>query len=159
VFAYNSHKADKVSEKDYFKVLYGIKSGIDTNLATCAAMKTEWESLLAAGRSFPPSISKKDEADSLMLRSDVDKLMVKMNDPPKRFSKANENLAKMYSIYLATEGLMQSKPRSPQELGSSVDILNKKTGLASQELRKSLPDSLKQELEKAKLKYRGMKDF
>lgn len=159
IFAYNSYKTGQIYAENYIKSLYCIKTGIDLNIRTCTSLKTDWESALTAGRNFSPGIGGKEDTKSAKLRSEVEKYMQKMIEPPKRFSKANESIKNIYAIYLDTDVLVQSKPRSPQELGNSVDNLNKKMALASQALKSNLPDSLKQELENAKLKYRGMKDF
>jgi len=157
-FAYNYHKSGQSYAENYFKTLYCIKTGVDSNVKTFTLLKTEWESASAGGRSFSPRISY-DEAKSIKLRGEIDKYMQKLSNPPKRFSQANENLNKIHNIYLDSEVLIQSKPVSLQELSNSIDNLNKKMKTASQDLKSNLPESLKQELEQTKLKYRGMQDF
>jgi hypothetical protein len=157
-FAYNYHKSGQSYAENYFKTLYCIKTGVDSNVKTFTLLKTEWESASAAGRSFSPRISY-DEARSIKLRGEIDNYMQKLSKPPKRFSQANENLNKIHNVYLDSETLIQSKPISLQELSNSIDNLNKKMSTASQELKSNLPDSLKPELANAKLKYRGLKEF
>lgn len=160
IFAYNSNKAEKRYAENYFKTLYCIKTGVDSNINTSKKMKTEWDKATAAGQRFSPGISSADEIKSTKLRNEADKYMQKMTaEPPKKFAKANESLAKVHAIYLDSETLIASKPSSPLELNNSVEALNKKMLLASQELKSNLPDTLKKELEITKLKYRGMKDF
>ena len=157
--AYNSYKSGQIYAENYFKALYCIKSGIDNNVNTCTSLKTEWDSAAAAGRNFSPGTSSKNEAKAGKLRSQADKLLLNINETPDKFLPAKEGLINIYNIYLETEALVQSKPKTPQELGSSVDNLNKKVALAINELKLKFPDSFKEELKKTKLKYRGMKDF
>ena len=159
LFAYNSNKAEKKYAENYFKALYCFKTGIDSNLKTLTLLKTDWESATKTGLKFTPRISSKDETKAGNLRNEADKYIQKISEPPKKFALANEYLIKVQSIYLDTESLIQSKPNSPLELNISVEALNKKMILASQELKSNLPDTLKKELEITKLKYRGMKDF
>lgn len=159
VYAYNSYNSGQIYADNYIKALYCIKTGADTNIGASSSLKTEWESASASGRSFSPRIVIKDEAKSIKLRSEIDKYMLRMSKPPKKLLQANESLTSIHKIYLDSEVLVASKPRSLQELASSVDSLNKKISLASQGLKSTLPDSLKKELEIAKSKYRGMKDF
>jgi predicted lipoprotein len=82
-----------------------------------------------------------------------------MNAPPKKFSQADTKLKEIHKIYLDTESLTQARPASLAEFNSSIDTLDKKMSQTSQDLKSNLPGSLKQELEKAKLKYRGLNDF
>lgn len=159
VFAYHTYKSGQIYAENYFKALYCIKTGIDSNIKTSTLLKTEWESAVALGIKSTPGISNKDEAKATKLRTEVEKYMQKMAEPPKRFSQANENLIKIHGIYLDTETLVQSRPNSPQELGKLIDNISKKMVMASQELKAKLPESLKAEFEITKLKYRGMKDF
>lgn len=157
VFAYNSYKAGQAYAENYFKALYCIKTGIDTNLKSCASLKAEWESV--SGRNFSPGIINIDEKKSGKVRSEVDKYLLKMSEPPKKFLPSHDSLLKLHKVYLDSEDLVQTKPNSPQALGNSIENLTKNMNQASQELKSSLPDSLKQELATAKLKYRGLKDF
>jgi hypothetical protein len=159
MFAYNSYKAGQVYAENYVKALYCIKTGVDTNLKTSATMKTEWESASLSGRSLSPVISGKDEAKAVKLRGEVDKILQKISEPPKKFSEANNSLMEIHKIYLETEALIVSKPNSLRELGGSIDNLDKKMSQSAQALKSTLPDSLKQELANAQSKYRGLKDF
>jgi hypothetical protein len=158
-FAYNSYKSGQLFAENYIKALYCIKTGVDTNLKTCTSMKAEWELASQSGRSFSPGIGNKDETKAVKLRGEVDKIMQKISEPPKKFSQANNSLMEMHKIYLEAEALIASKPNSAKELGSSIDSLEKKMSQTAQALKSNLPDTLKMELEKAKLKYRGLADF
>lgn len=157
VIAYNSYKSGQVYAETYFKALYCIKTGFDTNLTNCTSLKTQWESTPGQGPSN--SSGNKDDAKSLKLRSDIDKYMLMLSEPPKKYLQANANLTKIHKIYLDSEMLLASKPTSPQQFGGSIDSLNKNMSQASQELKSNLPEELQQELVTAKLKYRGLKDF
>jgi hypothetical protein len=158
-FAYNTYKSGQLFAENYIKALYCIKTGVNTNLKTSASMKSEWELASQSGRSFSPGVGNKDETKAVKLRGEVDKIIQKISEPPKKFSQANNSLMEMHKIYLETEALLASKPNSARELGISIDNLEKKMSQTSQALKSNLPDMLKMELEKAKLKYRGLADF
>lgn len=159
IFAYRSHKAGQVYADNYIKALYCIKTGVDTNIRTCASWKSEWESAGVSGRSPALRISGKDEAKTARLRGEIDKYMQTLSEPPKKFVQANDSLVKMHAIYLTSERLVKSKPTSPQMLGTSIENLTKTMGQATQTLKATLPELLKRELAAAKLKYRGLQDF
>ncbi len=159
IFAYKSYTSGVVYAENYFKALYCIKTGVETNISECTILKTEWESASTSGRSFTPTVGHKDEAKSAKLHGDIDKYMQKLNEPPRRFAQANENLKKIHKIYLDAEAIAQSKPNSILELASSVDELSKRMSQATEELKSNLPAALNEELKKVRLKYRGMKDF
>jgi hypothetical protein len=158
-FAYNSYKSGQVYAENYIKTLYCIKTGVDSNLQTCASMRAEWESLSVSGRSFSPRINDKDEAISIKLKGEVDKYLQMLAAPPAKYEQANESLMKIHKIYLDSDTLMFSKPNTLQEFSNSIDNITKKMNQASQELKSNLPDAIKEELANAKLKYRGLKDF
>ena len=159
VFAYNSHKSGQIYAQNYIKALYCVKTGVDANLKTCSSLKADWGTASASGKSFYPSINNKDEMMSIKLRGEVDKYMQKLVEPPNKFLQAYENLKKVHKVYLDSDALMQSKPGSLQQFSNSIDGITKNMGLASRDLKANLPESLKEELEVAKLKYRGLKDF
>jgi hypothetical protein len=159
VLAYNSYKSSQSYAQNYIKTLYCIKTGVDANLQTCASLKAEWGTASASGKSFYPSINNKDEMMSTKLRGAVDKYMQKLAEPPNKFLQANESLIKIHKIYLDSGALMQSKPSSLQEFSNSINSITNNMSLASRDLKLNFPDSLKQELEVAKLKYAALKDF
>jgi hypothetical protein len=159
VFAYKSYKSGQMFVENYVKALYCIKTGVDTNLTKSILNKTEWEAATASGRIFYPSSNANDDMDAVKLHTEIDKYMLLINKPPKKFSQAQSNLKEIHKIYVDSEKLAQSKPTSLRELSGSIETFDKKMSQTSQELKSSLPGALKQELEKAKLKYRGLKDF
>ena len=158
-FGYEAYKSGQAYADNYIKALYCIKSGVDMNLKTCSAAKAEWEAANASGLKFSPRFSNKDEDTSVKLRGNIDKYLHNINSPPKKFLQTNGNLLEVHKIYLASEALVQAEPGSLKGLTNSIEDINKKMAVASQNLKSTLPDSLKNELASAKLKYRGLKDF
>ncbi|MDD2898836.1 MAG: hypothetical protein PHI31_09005, partial [Desulfuromonadaceae bacterium] len=159
IFAYKSYVSAQMYAENYIKALYCIKTGADANLKKGMSNKAQWESAIAAGRSFSPVSNTVEETKAVKLRTEVEKYMQLINEPSSKFTKAHSNLKEFYKVYVDTETLPQSKPGSVLELSRLIDNLNKKMSQTSQDLKSSLPESLKQELEKARLKYRGMNDF
>lgn len=158
-YAYNHYKIRQIYADNYIKTLYGIKTGIDLNLAACSKLKTEWESASSSGRSFSPATNSKDEARSFKLRTEVDKYMQKMKETPKEYLVAGTSLTNIHKLYLDSETLIASRPNTLQEFNKSVESINSRMAQVSKELKSNLPDSLKSELDKARLKYSNLKDF
>jgi hypothetical protein len=159
IFAYNSSKSEQMYAENYFKTLYCLKVGIDSNIAVSTSVKTEWESALKAGTKFTPGISSKAETDAANLRSTIDKYMQKTGEPAKKFAQIHNSLLTIHNIYMESESLLQSRPNSLQGLTTSVDSISKKMRAATAEFKSNIPESFKKELETTKLKYRDMKDF
>jgi hypothetical protein len=159
VYAFNSYKSGRQYAENYFKTLYCIKTGLEANLKACESTKAEWEAALQTGRSYVPTMSSRDEIKSSRLHGDIDKLMQTMSNPPAKFAQANEKLLEIHKIYLDSESFMQTPPKTILDLSNKTNNLSKKMSKASQELKAGMPEALKPELEIAKLKYRGMKDF
>lgn len=159
VFAYTAHQREKLYAQNYFKAIYGIKTGVDTNLKTCLAMKAEWEKAANTGMRYSPLVSTNDEMKSAKLRGEIDKIVKLMDEPPKKLAPTKDRLLAMYTIYLESDALINSKPNSLQEFSTTIDNLDKKMKVASNDVKSNLPDSLKEELQNARLKFRGMGDF
>lgn len=159
VFAYKAHQFEKIYVKNYFRALYGIKTGVDSNLQTCLTMKSEWETASKSGMRYSPLVNTKNEIQSAKLRGEIDKIMKTASDPPKKLVQSKKRLQSLYKIYMDSDVLINSKPNSLQEFSAAIDKLDNKMKIASNEFKSNLPDSLNKELAIAKLKYRGLKDF
>ncbi|MFZ4859280.1 MAG: hypothetical protein ACOYL3_23120 [Desulfuromonadaceae bacterium] len=159
VFAYKAYATGQMYAENYIKALYCIKTGIDTNLKRCVVIKTDWETATVAGRSFLPNNNLVEETKASKLRTEIDKYMQLINTPPKKFYQADSKIKEFHKVYLGSESLRQARLTSLVEFSSSINTLDKKMSQISQEIKSNLPGTLKQELEKAKLKYRGLNDF
>jgi hypothetical protein len=159
VFAYNAHQQKKQYVKNYFRALYGIKTGIDSNLKTCAKMKAEWEAASKSGMRFSPLVSTQNEIMSAKLRGEIDKTVKMASNPPQKLAPAKDKLLALYNVYLESDGLINSRPNSLQGFTTAIDAIGTKMKMASSDFKSNLPESMKRELAVARLKYRGLSDF
>jgi hypothetical protein len=159
MFAYNYYKVEKMYAENYIKTLYCIKTGLDTNLKKCLAQKVEWESSNVSGRSFSPGINTLEEAKAVKLRAEIDKHLNSLAKTPKKYSNASMSLKNYLQVYLESDTLLKERPESLSEFSRSIDTLDKKANQVKQEIKSNIPGQLKQELDKARTKYKSLKEF
>jgi hypothetical protein len=157
--AYQQHNAESQYTANYFRALYCIKTAADRSLKTCAKISVDWKGNLDAGRNVDPHISVQDEADLNKVRGEIEKYMQKLNPPPGKFITANEKLANLNGVYTKLHSLAIAPSGSLQSFTESASKLDSEYKKAAQELKASLPEKLAEELNKAKVKYKGLRDL
>ena len=132
---------------NYFKALHAIKSGIDLNLK------------VSLNQPVTTRINSTDEAKINRIRTESARRLKEIGKPPVGLKQANEKLVSLYKVYLETDALITSPPKTSKDLSDLIDKLTKNSADSEKELKASFPDSLKTGLENARLKYKGLKDF
>jgi hypothetical protein len=152
-------KAKKQYAESYVMALYGIKTGTELGFKLCGKIATEWAAKNSSGQSVPPLITIDEENQLNNMMTQTDKYLKKLNDPPAVFADSNERLLKLNGLFVKLHAVALKPSGS---ITGFVD-LTQKTGneisAASADLKKNLPAELSEELEIAKTKYRGLKDF
>jgi len=159
VAGYNKRKVEQDFTRYYVLAIYGIKTGADLDLKQCAKFSNDWGTTMKAGQNVQPRISPEDESRLSKVKVEVDKYMQRLDKPPKKFITANAKIAKLYGIYTQLNSLTLAPPNS---LGGFTDSVTK-TGndfqQAVQEFKTALPTELSAEIDKAKARYRGLRDL
>ena len=152
-------KARKQYAASYVIALYGIKMGTDLSLKLCSKISAEWTAKASTGQNSPPLITVDDENQLNNVKIQTDKYLQKLNDPPKVFAESNERLLKLNESF----GKVRVAALKPSGTVTNFVELTQKAEkdfkVASAEIKKDLPAELSAELEIAKAKYRGLKDF
>jgi hypothetical protein len=158
-YLYHIRQVEKLYAKNYMRALYTIKTGTDLSLNTCAKISAEWKTRMDAGQSAAPRISGEDESRLIKVKAATDNFMLKLNETPKKFTTSKEKLDKLYGEYtkvnalaIAPSGSLSGFTDSASKSGSEFDV-------AVKDLKASLPTALSEELQIAKVKYRGLKDI
>jgi hypothetical protein len=151
---YYSHaQTRKKYVASYVVALYGIKTGTDLSLKICKQMSTD---ATAKGQATPVRALVDDEIQLGKIKSQTDKYLKELNDPPSAFADANEKLQQLNTLY----GKLNVLALNPSGTTTSFTEITNKTEsdfLATVEnLKKSLPPELSEELKVAKTKYRGL---
>lgn len=156
-YAYNLHQHQQKFADTYFKAIYGINTGNDYSLKACARMVAEWKS--SGTGSYIPRLNEKEESKVNKIQFEVDKLIQQIGTPPAKFALAHQKLLQLRGAYQKSQDLANSPPRSLQALTASAEQAGSNFNTVAQELKSSLPEPLKDDFEKAKLKYRGLKEL
>jgi hypothetical protein len=156
---YNHAKAKKQYVTSYTMALYAIKTGTDLGLSTCGKISTEWAAKGISGQNDPPLISVDDENLLNKVKDKTDAYLQQLNDPPTAFKESNEKILKLNGVFvklhkaaLKPTGSVTSFVEQTQKAGNDFKV-------ATEDLKKTLPAELSAQLEKARAKYRVMKDF
>jgi type II secretory pathway pseudopilin PulG len=159
VVAYNKRKAEQEFTRYYILAVYGIKTGADLDLNQCAKLSADWRTKMTAGQNFQPRISPVDEARLTKVKVEVDIVMQRLDKSPKNFISANAKLAKLYGIYAQLHSLTLAPPSSLAGFTDSATKSENDFRQAVQEFKTALPTELLAEINKAKTKYKGLRDF
>jgi len=156
---YTHVKAKKQYAASYVMALYGIKTGTDLSIKLCSKLSADWSAKSSSGQTAPPRITVDDENQLNKVKTQADKYLQKLNDPPQAFAEATEKLTKINSIFLK----LHTAALNPSDTLTNFADQTKKTEndfkVATADLKKNLPKELSAELELAKSKYRGLKDL
>ena len=153
---YRHYKAEQLYVRNYVKALYGIKVGVEGNLDACAKISDDWKATAETRVNFAPRVNLDADVKAEKVKTEVDKIMQTLQDPPAKYSQANAKLAELNSIYAK----LYSLKRSPQGTLDSFKNTTNKADMDFQkvagELKTNLPEKLSKELETAKQRYRGL---
>ena len=115
---FNQYRSVDSYSVNYVRALYGIGSGTDLSLKTCEKIASD----LKSNGTYDLRISVEDEARLTKVKAQVDKLMGKVNEPPAKFMKSKEKLAKLYGIYSNLHSLTLAPKGSLQNFSDSANI-------------------------------------
>jgi hypothetical protein len=158
-YAFNLHQRQQQFAENYFKAIYGINAGNEFTLNACARMIDDGKTA-AAGLNFTPRLNEKEATKANKIQLEVDKLIRQMGTPPAKFVPAHQKLVQLRGAYQKSLDLAAAPPSTIQALTSAADQAGAGFSAAARDLKSALPDTLKDDdFEKAKQKYRGLKEF
>jgi hypothetical protein len=158
-YFYHVKKNVQLFATNYIWAVYAIKTGTDLSLETCANVSTNWKSTIDAGQKFVPRISDAEESRLNRVKNTADRIMLKLNEPPKKYLNSKEKLANLYEVYSRAHMLAISPSGSLSNYTNSAAKSGSDFKLAAEDLKASLPVELTQKLQKAKERNKYFKDF
>jgi hypothetical protein len=156
---YNMRKAEQEFSKYFVLGIYCISNGADLNLKQCAKLSADWRAKMSAGQNIQPRISPEDESRLSKGKVEVDNIMQRLNKPPKKFISAQAKIEKLYGIYTQMYSLTLAPPSSLAGFTDAVSKSENDYRQAVQEFKTALSPELSADIEKAKAKYKGLRDF
>lgn len=158
-YLYHIKQAEKQYAKNYMRALYGIKTGTDLSLSTCAKISAEWNTKMNAGQNSVPRINEEDESRLNKVKSVTDGFMQKLNEPPKKFIDSKQKLANLYGVYAKVYALAIAPSGSLSGFTGSTSKSQSDFDIAAKDLKANLPNELSEEFQIAKVKYKGLKEI
>jgi hypothetical protein len=147
VYFYN-HKIQKQYSKNFVVALYGIKSGTDMNLRISSKI---------AGAASQSRITSEDEADLNTVKAEIDSVMQKLDNRPKKFNKANDILTNMYGVYTRLHSSVVAPSKSQPAFTDSVKKLEGNFQQEANNLKTNLPPELLDEIKQSGNKYKSLR--
>jgi hypothetical protein len=157
--SYRNMQAEKKYARYFILALYEIKGGADRGLDHCVKISADWKAKMDVGQSFTPRLGPDEEFRAGKLKDEIDMVMQQLSKPPQKYGKTNESLARLYGTYTALNALALAPPGNLQVFTVKFGKLQTDYKLAMQELKANLPVELTAEIEKAKAKYKSLRDF
>lgn len=156
LFYYHQYKAEKGFARNYVKALYGIKIGEEDSLNACAKISEDWKATAASRVNFTPRVNLDADVKAEKVKTEVDRIMQTLQNPPDKFSQAYAKLAVLNNIYAKMYSLKGSPRGTLNSFQSSAVKADNAFKEATKELKASMPEKLSKELETAKQRYRGL---
>ena len=158
-YLYHIKQVEKQYAKNYMRALYGIKTGTDLSLNTCAKISAVWNTKMNAGQNSVPRISEEDESRLNKVKAATDGFMQNLNETPRKFIVSKEKLANLYGVYAKVYALAIAPSGSLTGFTGSTSKSQSDFDVAAKDLKANLPTELSEEFQIAKVKYRGLKDI
>lgn len=152
---YLEHKASQQYSKDFIVALYGIKSGTDMSMGHLAGLSAEWQKAAESSSLAPrPKQADLDKVAAVKVR--IGEAMGKLNEAPEKFAEARNNLIRLHGVYEKIVALNIAAPGSLESLNGSTQKLEAEFFKVAEELRKTMPDDLQEELKVSVVKFRNL---
>jgi predicted Zn finger-like uncharacterized protein len=155
-YFYYQRSLETEYSRNFVRALYAIKTGRDINHETAEKIVSK---LNASGQKYGLLISDQDEARLNKVKSSADKLMKRINDPPKKYIKANEKLVKLYNIYSELNSFMISPPSSLDTFKISSNKLENDFDEGVRDMKANLPQKLSERIKTAQVRYKNLRDI
>jgi uncharacterized protein YbaR (Trm112 family) len=156
---YHIKQVEKQYAKNYMRALYTIKTGTDLSLDTCAKISAEWKTKMDAGQNYAPRISADDESRLNKVKDAADRYLQYLNEPPKKFIDSKEKLVNLYGVYAKAHALAVAPTGSLPGFTTSTTNSQSEFNVAVKDLKGSLSPELSEELQVAKVIYKGLKNI
>jgi uncharacterized protein YbaR (Trm112 family) len=153
VYGFSQYSRANQYSVDYMRALYGIKKGTDT----CEQVAADLKKKIADQNISGISISTTDGDRLTGLKNRVDKLMSKIESPPKKFIKADEKIRNLYKIYASLNSLTLAPVGSPENFTKTTSKLQNDFSEGLQELKAEMPPKLSEEFRTAQIKYKSLR--
>jgi hypothetical protein len=157
-FAY-LQRLEKKYVVSYVSTLYLIKSTTDTSLSMCTQLANDWKTKSDAGQVFAPRFSDKETTLFSLTKDNIDKRVLGVGNPPKKFVSAKEKLANLNAVYGRVYEFTSAPPGSLPAFTNSLAKLDSDYRQALKDLKASLPEAITEEVRNVKSKYRELRDF
>jgi hypothetical protein len=158
-YFYHMKKIEQQYSKNYIRALYAIKSGTDISFNTFAKISADWKAKKDAGQNFTPIIRAEDEDRLNRVKEASDNLMKLLNQPPKKLVNTKEKLVVLYNDFNKIHSLALSPSGSFSDFTIATAKLQDDFNTEVKNLRASMPVNLTEELNKAKIKYKNLRDI
>ncbi len=152
---YLDHQAHQAYAKDFIVALYGVKSGTDLNLGLIDKTASAWQKNTGTGNVIPRP-TQKDLDKLTAVKKRISEAMETLNDSPEKFTDARTKLVRLHGIYEQIYALNNSMPDSLEDYTLAVDKLKVSFFKAADDLKRSMPEELSDELKASVTRYTNL---
>jgi len=153
---YKKRSAEHQYARTFAFCLYGIKAGRDLGIKQGGKISSEWKAKMDAGQFYSPRLADKDLADANSLKEENENTLKKLTNPPAKYAKAHEKFAKLIETYNNIYSVTTTPTGSMAGFADSVAKADNDFTAATQELKASLPEDLREEIKKTSMKFKGL---
>lgn len=139
--------------ENYVRALLGVKMARDLNLDVSARLVTQMQS---GGSTVLSAALQKAVASA---NNDVDILMKNIDRVPKKFTKSNDSLKKLYDSYSQLYTTVTSAAVSADIYSGTIRSIDDDFRKSASELKSGLPEKISAQLGETSKKFKALQDF
>lgn len=152
IMQHRSHLRKQYAQ-NYVRALYTIKSGMNLGEMICNGTFNAWRGVEPSTVPRTGTINPQALADLKSVKTEIDKIMKKLDKPSAEYSLAARTLQKLYALYEKTNSMVINSPDSLSLNRKEYLTARKEFSLEIENLKSNLPLPLVEELKIAGQKY------
>jgi len=155
-FYYYQDRTENEYAGKYVRTLYGIKKAGDHAIILSTKLAVDWR---ANQTPTPPQLGPQEIKSLASGKSDLEILVKRIDEPPKKFAPSREAIKKYHESYLQLNALLSTTPTSPDSFAASAKKLEDNFRKSGRELKAGLPPKIADRFNKSLEQYKNLKDI
>jgi len=152
-FYYYQDKTENEYAGKYVRAIYGIKTAGDHTVELSTKLVNDWRTTQTP---TPPPLTSKDLRFLAGSKSELEILLKRIEEPPKKFASSKEAIKKYHESYLKLNTLLSTPPASLDSFAASAKKLENDFGKSGKELKAGLPPKIADRFNKSLDQYKNL---
>lgn len=157
VLTFLQHKKAAAYSKSFIDAAYCMQTAVDKAVKANSKVAADWKAKADAGQSAVPRLNADEEKDLRTIKAQVESLLQKTKEPPKKYEQASDKLNRLYTAYLKVHNLALQPPTSETALTEATGRVENDYRNVARDFKASLPPDLMNEMKQASRRHPNLK--